>query len=115
LRHSSVIMAVTEPGDRQSRMRPHGVMPGRLFARLHRLASPALWYPEPRRPHIATMDDPIIRLYPEADKPGIWKWEILLKEEMVANGKYLGSSEHAFSTAYEALLRYQREIGKIRK
>ena len=61
------------------------------------------------------MDDPIIRLYPEADKPGVWKWEILLKEEMVANGKYLGSAEHAVSTAYEALLRYQWEIGKIRK
>jgi len=58
------------------------------------------------------MDDPIIRLYPVAGKPGVWKWEILLKEEMVASGIYSGSSEHAFATAHETLLRYQWEIGQ---
>jgi hypothetical protein len=32
LGHSPVIIAATELGNRQSRIKPHGVMPGRLFA-----------------------------------------------------------------------------------
>ena len=70
--------------------------------------------PGVRRPHIEMMDDPTIRLYPEAGKPGVWKWEILLKEKIVVSGMYAGSSEHAYATAHEALLRYQWETGKMR-
>jgi hypothetical protein len=54
------------------------------------------------------MDTPKIQLFPERGKTGVWKWEILLEDKMVSNGLYSGSSEHAYTAAHEALLKYQR-------
>jgi hypothetical protein len=58
------------------------------------------------------MDDVKIRLNPERGKVGVWRWEILLKDKIVASGQCSGSSEYAYTVAHEALLKYQRETGR---
>jgi hypothetical protein len=53
------------------------------------------------------MDTSKIRLFPEHGKTGVWKWEIWQEDKIVSNGMFSGSSEHAYTAAHEALLRYQ--------
>jgi hypothetical protein len=54
------------------------------------------------------MDTAKIRLFPERGKTGVWKWEIWQEDKIVSNGMFSGSSEHAYTAAYEAMLKYER-------
>jgi hypothetical protein len=53
------------------------------------------------------MDTPKILLFPERGKTGAWKWEIWQEDKIVSNGMFSGSAEHAYTAAYEAMLRYE--------
>ncbi len=51
--------------------------------------------------HIAGMDEPKIRLYP--DESGAWHWELLLEGKRIARGRSPGTQEVAFAAARRAL------------
>jgi hypothetical protein len=53
------------------------------------------------------MDEPKIRLSPKGRDGTVWKWEVLLRDRVVASGMASGSREHAHTVAHEALLNYR--------